>query len=206
MNAALEAALSQSGLQARPSPGAMARVEQYLELRSRWSQTHNIAGPRSRSGAGWTDVLDGVAVWTALHPTLALVDVGAGSGVPGLVVAAIEPEREIHLVEPLAKRSAFLRTVVRVLDLGAVRVHRTRWPCDVGVDHQVASRAVVSPEAWPDLARSGGDTVRSVLRLLARKRPPAGLDAWTLEAAVDYQVDEVSRRVERWDRPDLLAD
>ena len=206
MNAVLEAALSDSGLDARPDARAVERVAAYIQLRDRWSAIHNIAGPRSLAGAWSVDVVDSVAIWSALHPGLALVDVGAGSGVPGLVLAALEPEREVHLVEPLAKRTAFLRTALRALELKHVTVHRARWPVDLGTRVQVASRAVVSPDDWPRLALAGGDAVRSVLRMLARDRPDPGLAAWTLAAGVDYSVPSGARRVERWDRPPTPGD
>ncbi len=135
-----------------------------------------------------------------LLSNLTLVDVGAGGGVPGLLLATIAPGHPVMLVEPLAKRTAFLRAAVAELKLTHVRVHRGRWPVTLAEDVQVVSRAVVSPAAWPELARAGGDRVRAVLRLLARRRPPAGLDDFVLAASFDYRVRDASRRVERWDR------
>ena len=37
-----------------------------------------------------------------------IVDVGSGTGVPGLVLALVRPERAIHLVESVQKKAAVL--------------------------------------------------------------------------------------------------
>lgn len=51
------------------------------------------------------------------------LDVGTGAGFPGVVIALLS-ERPVHLVEPRARRAAFLRTVVEQLDLAShVDVH-----------------------------------------------------------------------------------
>lgn len=51
------------------------------------------------------------------------MDVGAGGGVPGLVLAIAAPGREVVLVESVGKKAAFLTDAVRALGLaGQVRV------------------------------------------------------------------------------------
>ena len=88
-----------------------------------------------------------------MDKTRPLLDIGSGSGVPGLMVACLSPTQEIHLVEPIAKRCAFMKTVVYKSGLTAVKVHRGRWP-DVAQDivGGLPMRAVVSPNEWPRLA------------------------------------------------------
>lgn len=55
-----------------------------------------------------------------------LVDIGSGGGFPGLVIAAVRPSWEIHLVEPLQKRARVLEQCVNELELENVVVHATR--------------------------------------------------------------------------------
>lgn len=55
-----------------------------------------------------------------------LVDIGSGGGWPGLVVAILEPDREVHLVEPLKKRARLLEELRDALELGNVAVHAER--------------------------------------------------------------------------------
>lgn len=204
----LQRLLRESGLDAESVDAAgHARIARYLELRAQWAQVHNLSGPAALRTPWETDVVDAVATSAALRPDATLVDVGTGSGVPGLLVACIQPNLPIRLVEPLVKRTAFLRATAQRLGLAAVTVHRDRWPLSKAETRlipasetwQLISRAVVSPEAWPPLAISGGAGVISVLRMLAAQRPEANLPQHRLTAAVDYTAQAVSRRVERWD-------
>ena len=147
------------------------------------------------------DLMDACALRDVLTPN-PLFDVGSGSGTPGLLLACIQPERTIILVEPLAKRTAFLKSVSYELGLRNVSVVRAKWPCPQNYEEiQVISRAVVSPENWPGLAASAGEPVQSILRMLAHKRPDMNVDGFSLGQAIDYvMLDGSERRIERWDR------
>lgn len=193
--------LDQAGLNWIAGQSACAGVARFFAHRERWSATHNLSGPEALRRPWELDFLDAVAVSLALAPGLPLIDVGAGSGVPGLIVALLVPDQVVELVEPRVKRSAFLRSAVGDLGLTAVQVSRTRWPVQVGVPSQVISRAVVSPADWPALAAEGGPNVVSILRMLAAERPPWPLMHFELAAAVDYAPPTAgTRRIERWSR------
>src|SRR4051812_47211257 len=53
------------------------------------------------------DALAGLAE-IDLSPPGALVDVGAGGGVPSLVIAAARPDRAVHAVEATRRKAAFI--------------------------------------------------------------------------------------------------
>ena len=56
-----------------------------------------------------------------------VVDVGSGAGLPGIVLAVARPDLTVTLVEPLARRTAFLSEAVTALGLdAAVTVVRGR--------------------------------------------------------------------------------
>jgi 16S rRNA (guanine527-N7)-methyltransferase len=89
------------------------------------------------------------------------LDVGSGGGLPGLVVAAAWPW-EVVLVEPRARRAAFLELVTG--EIGRGRVVRGRLEASgldrlgpgrgIAADAAVASaRAVFSPQRWLELGR-----------------------------------------------------
>ncbi|MBM3286498.1 MAG: 16S rRNA (guanine(527)-N(7))-methyltransferase RsmG [Candidatus Eisenbacteria bacterium] len=54
------------------------------------------------------------------------VDVGSGAGFPGLVLALVDPEREVTLIEGSHKRCVFLDGIARDLGLRGVRVIAAR--------------------------------------------------------------------------------
>lgn len=179
---------------------AHARLEGFFELRAKWTRTHNLSGPRALSAPWGADLIDGAAVAALCPSDACLVDVGAGSGIPGLIVACLEPSRPVHLVEPIAKKTAFLRSAAARLGLGAVRVHRARWPITVPAGN-IVSRAVVDPAVWPRLAAEGGDRVRAIVRMLAARRPPMDVSGFELANRIDYTMpDGAARTIERWAR------
>lgn len=57
---------------------------------------------------------------------LLIGDVGSGGGFPGLVIAIVRPDTQIHLIEPLKKRAALLSELVDALGLSNVTVHAVR--------------------------------------------------------------------------------
>jgi 16S rRNA (guanine(527)-N(7))-methyltransferase RsmG len=176
------------------------RLNEFLELRAQWSHTHNLSGPRALTLLS-TDIADAVAVWLCTNMSRPLVDIGSGSGVPGLMVACLAPELQVHLVEPLAKRCAFMKTVAHKLGLKSVKVHRGRWP-NIGteLDGVISiSRAVVSPEEWPLLADQ--PQVFGVMQMLAHHRPQWPLEHYDLVQSVNYIDPEGgSRVVHRWEK------
>lgn len=200
---AVRAELDRVGLDGgRVDTAAYDRLTRFFDLRARWAGTHNLSGPRALAQAWHIDLADGVAVAMASGADR-LVDVGAGSGVPGLIVACLAAERRVTLVEPIAKRTAFLRSAARQLGMTMVEVVRGRWPVAVEGPQVVVSRAVVDPAEWPTLAVSAGDGVTGVVRMLAARRPPMELSGFALADAVDYDLGaDGARRVERWDRAD----
>jgi 16S rRNA (guanine527-N7)-methyltransferase len=55
-----------------------------------------------------------------------LIDVGTGNGSPGLVLALLRPDLPAVLLEPRARRWAFLREACRLAGRGDVEVARAR--------------------------------------------------------------------------------
>jgi 16S rRNA (guanine527-N7)-methyltransferase len=198
----LKRALSLAGLDVEVDDDAQTRLEEFVELRAHWAQTHNLAGPQALASPWQSDVVDGLAVAVIMEPRLPLVDVGSGGGIPGLVVAAFAPDRVVLLVEPRAKRAAFLRTAAHALRLSQVTVVRDRWPLSrLQGPVQVVSRAVVSPLVWPSMALEGGTDVEGVIRMLAAERPTIQELEIERVRAVDYgSIHEGGRRVEYWSR------
>ncbi len=113
------------------------------------------------------------------------IDVGSGAGAPGLVLQLLRPELDLTLVEPRAKRVAFLRSA-----LGTLLSSRTALVLDRRSDalpeqtHDVAvSRATFGPSEW--LAEGARLSRGRVWVLLARAEPPT-LPGWHVVREVDY--------------------
>ena len=63
---------------------------------------------------------------TGLPGVARVVDIGAGAGFPGLPLKLAFPELELHLVESVGKKTAFLEHIVGALGLEGVTVHTGR--------------------------------------------------------------------------------
>lgn len=152
----------------------------WLDLHGRWSRAFNLTG--TRDPATLVDLhLTDCAALLPLLPGGRLLDLGSGAGLPGLVIALLQPARPMVLVDSSSKRTRFLEQVVLEAGLRQVVVETTR------VEDYRASRepdaaplAGVIARAVAPLARlvdSAGHLLADGTPLLAMKGP-----AWREEA------------------------
>lgn len=108
------------------APEIVARLRLYHELLLKWQKTVNLVGPATL-GAAWDRHFVDSAQVAGLLPDGArvLYDLGSGAGFPGLVLAMMRPEMDVHLVESDQRKAMFLRTVSRETGC-AVTVHDCR--------------------------------------------------------------------------------
>jgi 16S rRNA (guanine527-N7)-methyltransferase len=108
-----------------------------------------LIGPREAPRV-WERHLLNCAVTAELIPLGAsVVDVGSGAGLPGIVLAVARPDLKITLVEPLARRTAFLSEVVTSLDLGATVTVRRGRAEDVSGEPLLAADIVTARAVAP---------------------------------------------------------
>jgi 16S rRNA (guanine527-N7)-methyltransferase len=82
-----------------------------------------------------------------------IVDVGSGTGVPGLVLALARPERAVHLVESVAKKAAVLAGIAAELGADNVDVRAERAEdLGRGADRERFGLAVCRALAPPPVA------------------------------------------------------
>ena len=101
---------------------AFAKVVQWARLLKQWNRTFNLLGNSDSVHLIDEHLLDSLAIVPVLErylprPEEALVDVGTGAGFPGILLAIVQPQRPIYLVEPVGKKVAFLRQSVLTLGL-----------------------------------------------------------------------------------------
>jgi len=100
-------------------------LERYLELLAAWSLRINLTAARTPEERVAVLVEPALALRPLLLPG-ALLDVGSGNGAPGLVLALVDPERPVTLLEPRLRRWAFLREVARACGRADIDVRRQR--------------------------------------------------------------------------------
>ncbi|MCM4081817.1 16S rRNA (guanine(527)-N(7))-methyltransferase RsmG [Actinoplanes sp. TRM88002] len=114
-----------------------------------------LIGPREAPRI-WERHLVNCAVLSEIIPIGAsVVDVGSGAGLPGIVLAVARPDLQMTLVEPLARRTAFLSEAVTALGLDAT-VTVVRGRAEDVVDGPPAGADVVTARAVAPLDRLAG--------------------------------------------------
>ena len=123
----------------------------YLRLIDRWNATYNLTAVRTVEAMATQHIVDAMTVISALRVRLPgtenrILDVGAGAGLPGVVIAILEPDAAVVCVDSVGKKTAFVSQVAATLglqNLSAVhsRVEAMTAPPSFGV---VVSRAFSS--------------------------------------------------------------
>ena len=99
----------------------------YAELLVTDGVVRGLIGPREAPRIWERHLLNCATVAELIPPGAAVLDIGSGAGLPGIVLAIARPDLTVGLIEPLARRTSFLSEVVSELDLtGTVRVVRAR--------------------------------------------------------------------------------
>lgn len=112
------------GLQVVADDAARARLGRYLDCLCHWSARINLTGAQTESEAFLTLIRPILGAEGFLSDPV--IDVGSGNGSPGLILAALRPDLNFTLLEPRAKRWAFLRDAAREMKARNVTVRRER--------------------------------------------------------------------------------
>lgn len=162
------------------SPEVRAGFARYFALLVRWNAKIKLTSVTDPIGVVEKHFLDSLAVVPVVRGAADLVDVGAGAGFPGVVVAMVLREMRVVLVESIQKKAAFLEAVKRELGLGHVEVVAERMEQVIGRGRRfgvAVSRATFAPEEW--IAR-GSALVVPGGRLVAMVVPEPGRGIETL--------------------------
>ena len=137
-------------------------AERYAELLAGPGVERGLIGPRETARLWDRHLINCAAVAELVPAGSSLIDLGSGAGLPGVVLAMLLPESGIVLLEPLARRAAFLEECVRALGLGNAAVRRGRaeevagqLAADVVTARAVAPMQRLAALALP-LVRPGG--------------------------------------------------
>ena len=101
-------------------------ARRYVDQLSGSGLERGLIGPREVPRIWERHVLNCAVVSELIEPGAAVVDVGSGAGLPGLVLAIARPDLTVTLLEPLLRRSIWLGEVVAELGLTNTAVHRGR--------------------------------------------------------------------------------
>jgi 16S rRNA (guanine527-N7)-methyltransferase len=98
----------------------------YLALLFKWNKVYNLTSVRDPMQMMTHHLLDSLAAVPAFTAAHNVLDVGAGGGLPGMVLAIARPAMKVAMIDTVHKKTAFLTQVKAELELANVAVHTMR--------------------------------------------------------------------------------
>jgi 16S rRNA (guanine527-N7)-methyltransferase len=89
----------------------LARLDRYAELLTDWQQRMNLVGPSTLPHIWDRHFRDSAQLLPISGSGRRWLDIGAGGGFPGLVIAILDPTARLVLVESISKKCRFLTEV-----------------------------------------------------------------------------------------------
>ncbi|MCA0356735.1 MAG: 16S rRNA (guanine(527)-N(7))-methyltransferase RsmG [Proteobacteria bacterium] len=106
----------------------IADLTRFQTLLAEWNEVMNLVGPLTIATYWTRHALDSAQLIPLAPEAITWADLGAGAGLPGVVLAILLKGRagaKVHLVESMTKRCRFLEVVAKDLDL-PVQIHNAR--------------------------------------------------------------------------------
>ena len=133
LRAPLEAGLQALGLDL--TPAQIDTLMEFQALLGKWNKVYNLTAVRDPQEMLTHHLLDSLAAVPALQRNLAqmparegrtaMLDVGSGGGLPGVVFAICCPQIDVHCVDTVGKKAAFIQQAAATLRLPNLRgIHR----------------------------------------------------------------------------------
>ena len=141
-----------SDLSLNLSEAQITKLIDYLALMAKWNSVYNLTAVRDPVQMVTQHLLDSLAAVSAFTGAKNVLDVGAGGGLPGIVLAIwaaeAQPDMRISMIDTVHKKTAFLTQVKAELSLSNVSVHTARveqWQAPQKFD-------VITSRAFADLS------------------------------------------------------
>ncbi|WP_194722553.1 16S rRNA (guanine(527)-N(7))-methyltransferase RsmG [Noviherbaspirillum malthae] len=113
-------------LQLDLSDAQIGQLMDYLNLLNKWNAVYNLTAVRNPAQMVTQHLLDSLAVVPAFAGAANILDVGAGGGLPGMVLAISRPDMRVSMIDTVHKKTAFLTQAKAELGLSNVTVHTAR--------------------------------------------------------------------------------
>ncbi len=124
LKASLSAGVQEMGLALNE-----AQIDQmlaYLALLSKWNAVYNLTAIRDPQEMVKQHLLDSLSAAPAFTEARNVLDVGAGGGLPGMMLAIAYPQTRISMIDTVSKKTAFLSQAKAELGLSNVTVFTGR--------------------------------------------------------------------------------
>ena len=170
----------------------ISQAEKYIDQILRWNKTRNLVSRNLGKNELAEHFLDCAVLQEHLLPG-PVIDLGSGSGFPGICLGIIDPNREATLVDSNRKKTSFLTHIKNELGLNLVSVKNSRVEEIKQINEtNVVCRAFKEPA---DLLKSLENKIsrKNKIILMVSKREIPSIPGFDVE----YKESEASKILEK---------
>ena len=103
----------------------VSQADKYLSQILKWNKTRNLVSRNLKKNDLAEHFLDCAVLQKHLLPG-SVIDLGTGSGFPGMCLGIVDPNRELTLVDSNRKKTSFLINIKNELGLNSVSIKNAR--------------------------------------------------------------------------------
>lgn len=93
----------------------------YIELLAKWNTAYNLTAVKEPEAMLKRHILDSLSVHSFIEGEHCL-DIGTGAGLPGMILALVQPEKHWTLLDSNQKKIRFLRHIITELNINNVEL------------------------------------------------------------------------------------
>ncbi len=120
------------------------KLDQFAQILIEDGVKLGLIGPREVDRIWDRHILNCAAISELITDGQSIIDIGSGAGLPGLVLAILNPNSKVTLIEPMQRRCDFLTKTVEKLDLKNISILKDRAE-NVNTHAQVVTSRAVAP-------------------------------------------------------------
>ena len=123
-------------------------LSEYVFLIKKWNKTRNLVSRKSTEQDIKNHVIDCMALNNLISQNR-ILDVGSGAGLPGIVVALLNPTKKVTLLDSNKKKISFLNHIKARFNLKNVTIEHNRLEdFDLSKEKLIVCRAFARPKVF----------------------------------------------------------
>ena len=149
----------------------VSQADRYLNQILKWNKTRNLVSRNLRKNDLAEHFLDCAVLQKHLMPG-SVIDLGTGSGFPGICLGIIDPNRELTLVDSNRKKTSFLIHIKNELGLNSVSIRNLRMEEIEQINEtNIVCRAFKKPDALLKSLENKITKKNKIILMVSEKEP-----------------------------------
>ena len=147
---------------------ALTKLSEYLFLIKKWTKTRNLVSRKLTDHDLENHIIDCIALNEVISENN-ILDVGTGAGLPGVVIALLNPTKKVKLLDSNSKKISFLNHVKTKLTMKNVTIEHNRLEkCDLSQEKLIVCRAFTSPVELINMVRKKLPKKSTILMMISK--------------------------------------